>query len=41
MSHHEEEFKDTTSAVNVAMIIVAMFAMPLLPMLMGWYTLLS
>lgn len=41
MSDHEEDFKDPTSAVNVIMVIVAMFAMPLLPMLMGWYTLLK
>ena len=40
MTHHEEDFKDTTSTVNVLMIIVAMVAMPLLPMLMGWFTLL-
>ena len=40
MTHHEENFKDSTSAVNVVMIIGAMVAMPLLPMLMGWFTIL-
>jgi hypothetical protein len=40
MSHHEEDFKDTTSAINVLMIVVAIIAVPLLPMLMGWFTLL-
>lgn len=40
MLHHEEDFKDTTSALNILMVIVAMVALPLLPMLMGWYTLL-
>jgi len=41
MSHsHEENFKDTTSAVNIIMVIVAMVCFPLLPMLMGWFTLL-
>ena len=40
MSDHEEDFKDTTSAPNMALIILAMLAMPLLPMLMGWFTML-
>jgi len=40
MSHHEEDFKDSTSAINILLIVVAMVSMPLLPMLMGWYTLL-
>lgn len=40
MAQHDENFKDSTSALNVAMVIVAMIAMPLLPMLMGWFTLL-
>lgn len=40
MSHHQEDFKDTTSAINVTMIVVAMITFPLLPMLMGWFTLL-
>gem|GEM_PF-728222 len=41
MSHsHEEDFKDTTSTINVLMVIVAMVGFPLLPMLMGWLTML-
>jgi len=41
MSHsHEEDFKDTTSTINVLMIIAAMTFFPLLPMLMGWFNLL-
>jgi len=40
MSHHEEDFKDTTSTINVVMVIVAILTVPLFPMLMGWYTLL-
>jgi len=41
MSHSpEENFKDTTSTVNVIMVVVAMVCCPLLPMLMGWFTLL-
>lgn len=40
MSHPEEDFKDTTSALNIALVLVAVVALPLLPMLMGWYTLL-
>lgn len=40
MTHHEEDFKDTTSALNIIAIIVAIVALPLLPMLMGWFTLL-
>jgi len=42
MSHsHEENFKDSTSTINVLMVIVAMVGFPLLPMLMGWFTMLS
>jgi hypothetical protein len=37
---HNEDFKDSTSTINVLMIIVAVVAMPLLPMLMGWFTML-
>jgi hypothetical protein len=40
MSDHEEDFKDTTSAINIVMILVAIVAMALLPMVMGWFTLL-
>lgn len=37
---HDEDFKDTTSAVNILFVLVALVALPLLPMLMGWFTLL-
>ncbi len=40
MSHHEEDFKDTSSFKQLAMILVAIVTMPLLPMVMGWFTLL-
>jgi uncharacterized membrane protein len=39
MSHHEE-FTDSTSTGSVLLVIGAMFAFPLLPMLMGWFTML-
>lgn len=35
-----ENFKDSSSKRHLAMAIVALFALPLLPMLMGWFTLL-
>lgn len=38
---HEEDFKDTTGAGQILLILVALIACPLLPMLMGWFTLLS
>jgi hypothetical protein len=37
---HAENFKDSTSAINVIMIFTAMLCCALLPMLMGWFTLL-
>ncbi len=40
MSHHEEDFKDTTSVINLAMILVALVTTALVPMLMGWFTML-
>ncbi|MFQ3208589.1 MAG: hypothetical protein ACI9U5_000332 [Colwellia sp.] len=40
MSDHKEDFKDTSSFIHLAMILLAMVAMPLLPMLMGWFTML-
>jgi hypothetical protein len=40
MAQHEEDFKDTTSAINIVAMLVALIALPLLPMLMGWFTLL-
>ena len=38
---HEEDFKDTTGAGQILLAIVALVTFPLLPMLMGWFTLLS
>lgn len=38
---HNEDFKDTTGAAQVLLIVGAMVALPLLPMLMGWFTILS
>jgi len=35
-----ECFKDSTNAGSIALIVVAMVLFPLLPMLMGWYTIL-
>jgi len=40
MTDHKEDFKDTSSGIHLVMILVAMLCMPLLPMLMGWFTLL-
>jgi hypothetical protein len=40
MSNHDDDFKDTTSTINVLMVVAAMLAMPLLPMIMGWFTML-
>jgi len=37
---HDEDFKDSTGAGLILSVILAMFAFPLLPMLMGWYTML-
>ncbi|WP_289847612.1 MULTISPECIES: hypothetical protein [Colwellia] len=39
MSDHED-FKDTTSAVNILTLTAVIICVPLLPMLMGWYSLL-
>jgi len=40
MSEHTD-FKDDFSKRHFFAIIIAFFGMPLLPMLMGWYTLLA
>ncbi|WP_440873882.1 hypothetical protein [Thalassotalea sp. PLHSN55] len=40
MSNHEN-FKDSSSKRHLFGAILALFAMPLLPMLMGWFTVLS
>ena len=37
---HEENFQDSTGVSQVLLVIVAMLAFPLLPMLMGWFTML-
>lgn len=36
-----EEFKDSSSKRHLFMILAALVAFPLLPMLMGWYTVLA
>lgn len=38
---HNEEFKDSTSKRHFFAAIVVLVAAPLLPMVMGWFTLLS
>jgi len=35
-----EDFKDSTGLGLISLVLVAMIAMPLLPMLMGWFTIL-
>jgi hypothetical protein len=37
---HEEDFKDSTSLGLLSLVLVAFIAFPLLPMLMGWFTML-
>jgi hypothetical protein len=34
----DKNFKDPSSKRHLLVALVVMFAMPLLPMLMGWYT---
>lgn len=36
-----QDFKDSSSKRHLAMILVTLVAMPLLPMVMGWFTILS
>jgi hypothetical protein len=36
-----EDFKDSTSKRHLLVAIIALFSAPLLPMVMGWFTLLS
>lgn len=38
---HDEDFKDTTGIAQILLAILALIAFPLLPMLMGWFTLFS
>ncbi|WP_281286814.1 hypothetical protein [Colwellia echini] len=40
MSNHDEDFKDSTSVLNLVTILTVLIFMPLLPMLMGWFTML-
>jgi len=37
---HNEDFTDSTSKRHFLAALIALFAAPLLPMVMGWYTLL-
>ncbi len=37
---HDEDFKDGTGPGLILLVILAMLALPLLPMLMGWFTML-
>lgn len=37
---HDEDFKESAGVGYIFVIIVALFAFPLLPMLMGWFTML-
>ncbi|MGB2739626.1 MAG: hypothetical protein WBC60_03600 [Cognaticolwellia sp.] len=37
----EENFKDSSSKRHLFIAILVMFAAPLLPMLAGWFTVLS
>ncbi len=38
---HNEDFKDSSSKRHLAMVLIALVALPLLPMLMGWFTILN
>ncbi|WP_268969177.1 hypothetical protein [Thalassotalea algicola] len=38
---HNENFKDSASKRHLFMAALALVSMPLLPMLMGWYTYLA
>jgi hypothetical protein len=37
---HNEDFQDSASIRHLLIAITVLLAMPLLPMLMGWYTIL-
>ena len=39
-SPNNEEFKDSTGAGQILLAIAALVALPLLPMLMGWFNIL-
>ncbi|MBB6544473.1 hypothetical protein [Thalassotalea piscium] len=38
---HDENFKDSSSFIHLLGALAALFATALLPMLAGWFTLLS
>ncbi len=38
---HDEQFSDPSGFLSLIIAIIVMFAFPLLPMLVGWYDLLS
>jgi hypothetical protein len=38
---HDENFSDQSSFLHIIIAIIVMLAFPLLPMLTGWYDLLS
>lgn len=38
---HDDNYQDPTSKRHIALMLAVGLAMPLLPMLMGWYTFLS
>jgi len=38
---HNEDFKDSSSKRHLAMVLVTLIAMPLLPMIMGWFTIIN
>ncbi|MBA6338426.1 hypothetical protein H4J57_14625 [Colwellia sp. BRX8-7] len=38
---HGEDFKDSSSIFHLLAAIIALVSAPLLPMVMGWFTLLS
>jgi len=37
---HNEDFKDSTSFFHLLIALIALVAAPLLPTVMGWFTLL-
>ena len=37
---HDEDFQDPASIVHLLIALTVLVAMPLLPMLMGWFTIL-
>lgn len=37
----QDDFKDSSSFVHLFIALLVMFGFPLLPMLMGWFTVLA